>query len=142
MDFKVKDALSCLRGTEAMKSERCGLLSRISCCKEGGFFLPFDTLRGGGRGAQAVLSLYSNFIVKVPHGYIYFKDQLAFSDRNGLVLCKGMNVLLVILFKVKIWPKSLILKEIPQLFISRWNNHFSLNTGSVGHNSHYLHRSC
>jgi len=26
--------------------------------------------------------------------------------------------------------------------ISRWGNHFNLNTGNVGHNSHYLHRSC
>lgn len=125
-----------------MKTECCSLLSKISCCNEGGFFPPSDTLGGGGRGAQAALSLYSNFIVKVPCGYMYFKDQLAFADRNGLELCKGMNVPLVRLFKVKIWPKSLILKKIPQLFISRWNNHFSLNTGNVGHNSHYLHRSC
>lgn len=80
------------------------------------FFLHL-TLGGGGR-AQAALSLYSNFIAKVPHRYMYFKEQSVFSDRNGLVLCKGMNVLLVILFEVKIWPKSLILKKIPQLFIS------------------------
>lgn len=94
--------LAC-RGTEATKNECCSLLSKISCCNEGGFFPPSDTPGGGGRRAQTVLSLYSDFIVKVPHGYIYFKEQLAFSDTNGLVLGKGMNVL-VIVFKVKIWP--------------------------------------